>query len=56
MKNILYDCHTIPIAGRLGFQKTFAVVKKYYFWLGLKRDVKNYVERCLLCQTNKWSK
>jgi hypothetical protein len=52
-KNIIYDCHNIPISGHPGFQKTYAVVKKYYFWPGLKRDVKDHVEKCLLCQTNK---
>jgi ribonuclease HI len=27
-KNIIYDCHNIPISGHPGFQKTYAVVKK----------------------------
>ena len=29
------------------------IVKKNYFWLGLKIDVKIYVKRCLLCPMNK---
>ena len=52
-KNIIYDCHDIPISGHPGFQKTRALVKKRYFWSGLKRDVNDHVKRCLLCQTNK---
>ena len=35
-KIIIYDCHNIPILGHPGFQKTYALVKKNYFWPGLK--------------------
>ena len=41
------------ILGHPGFQKTYAAMKKYYYWSGLKRDSKNHVEISLLCQTNK---
>jgi hypothetical protein len=33
--------------------KPYVVVKKYYFWPGMKIDVKKYVKRCLLCPMNK---
>ena len=52
-KSIIFDCHNISISCHPGFHKTYAAVKKYYFWPRLKRDVKDHVERCLLCQTNK---
>ena len=55
-KNIIYDFYNIPISSHPGFQKTYATNKKYYFWPGLKKDVKDHVERCLLCQTNKVEK
>jgi hypothetical protein len=29
------------------------VVKKKYFWLGMKRDIHDYVEKCYMCQVSK---
>ena len=51
--NIMNDLHDIPIAGHPGFQKTYMAVKRHYHWPGMKRDVKEYVERCLKCQVSK---
>jgi hypothetical protein len=51
--NIMHDCHDIPIAGHLGFQKTYIAIKRHYYWQGMKSDIKNYVERCLKCQVSK---
>ena len=50
---IFFDCHNIHVASHPRFQKTYAAVKKYYFWPILKRDVKDHVDRCWLCETNK---
>ena len=52
-KNSIYDCYNMLISGNPRFQKTYAAVKKYYFWLALKNHVKRvfcYVKR------TKWSK
>jgi hypothetical protein len=51
--NIMHDCHDIPIAGHLGFHKTYMAIKRHYYWQGMKSDIKNYVERCLKCQVSK---
>ena len=49
-KVILSEFHVKPYSGHLGFQKTLATVKRYYYWINLKRDVAEFVVRCFNCQ------
>ena len=51
--NIINNLHDIPIAGHPGFQKAYMAVKRYYYWSGMKKNIKEYVERCLKCQVSK---
>jgi hypothetical protein len=51
LKNmILSEMHNVPYAGHLGYQKTIAVVKSQYYWPGMKKEVSNFITRCLECQ------
>ena len=50
---ILYSSHSEPLAGHLGFAKTFDKIKSRYFWFGMQKDVEKYVRRCPDCQTRK---
>ena len=54
--NIMNDLHDIPIASHSGFQKTYMSVKRHYYWLGMKKNIKEYVARCLKCQVSKSKK
>lgn len=49
-KVILWEFHAKPYSGHPGYQKTLTVVKKYYYWPNLKRDVAEFVARCLDCK------
>jgi hypothetical protein len=40
----------VPYAGHPGYQKTVAVVKHQYFWPGMKREIAEYIARCVECQ------
>ena len=51
--NIMNDLHDIPIAGHPGFQKTYISVKRRYYWPGMKKNIKEYLTRCLKCQVSK---
>jgi hypothetical protein len=31
-------------------QKTMAAIKIHYFWLGMKREITEYIARCMECQ------
>jgi hypothetical protein len=50
--NIMNNLQDIPKAVHLGFQKTYRVVKRHYYWPGAKK-IKKYIEICLKCQISK---
>jgi hypothetical protein len=52
-QKVLLELHTSPIGGNSGFLKTYHRVKKAFFWVGLKFDVRRSVAECLGCQQNK---
>jgi hypothetical protein len=47
---ILHEMHNVPYAGHPRYQKTAASIKSYYFWLGMKKDIVEYIARCMECQ------
>ena len=47
---ILFEAHDSFSSGHPGYVKTLNAVRKSYFWTGMKRDILNYVKRCLSCQ------
>ena len=46
-KLILRDYHAKPYLGHPRYQKTMIVVKKLYYWPNLKKEVAEFVARCL---------
>jgi len=42
--------HKVPYVGNLGYRKTIAMVKKQYYWLGIKNEVVDFIAICLECQ------
>ena len=47
---LLHRYHDDPMAGHFAVEKTYDLLGRKYFWKGMKRDVKEYVEECDLCQ------
>ena len=45
--------HNDPLASHFGIEKTREFVAQKYFWLTLRRDVKNYVKGCNVCLASK---
>ena len=39
--------HNVPYAGHPGYQKTMTVIRKEYLWPGMKRDVAEYIAKCM---------
>jgi len=39
--------------GHSGQHRMLKLLKRMYWWPGLKEDVKKYVQRCFKCQQNK---
>jgi hypothetical protein len=47
---ILNEMHNVPYAGYPGYQKTVATVKSHYFWSSMKKEIVEYIARCMECQ------
>jgi hypothetical protein len=49
-KNIvLREMHNLPYVGHPRHHKTIAVVRSQCFWPRMKKEVDNYIARCLEC-------
>src|SRR5690606_13057799 len=55
-KDILNLCHDQPLAGHFGILKTYDLVKRSFYWHGMKSYIKKYVTSCDTCQRNKTSR
>jgi len=47
---VIWLHHDVPAAGHEGRWKMVELVTRNYWWLGVTRDVRKYVEGCDLCQ------
>ena len=48
LKNmVMREMHNVPYVGHPGYQKTITVVKGKYLWPGMKKEVVDYIARCL---------
>ena len=49
-KFILKLAHTIPMAGHMSDKKTKALLRRYYTWPGISKDVVEWCRTCPKCQ------
>ena len=52
-EEILKEHHDSADVGHLGQHRMQELIKRTYWWPGLKEDVKKYVQECVKCQQNK---
>ena len=52
-EEILRENHDSVDVGHLEQQRMLELLKRNYWWLGLKEDIKKYVQGCFKCQQNK---
>ena len=45
----LHIVHNCPLAGHLGVERTLLKAKDYYFWIGMKPAVKDFIAKCHVC-------
>ena len=50
---VLRLAHDNPLSGHLGINKTFDRILRYFFWPGLKADVRHHCKTCHVCQVAK---
>jgi hypothetical protein len=48
LKNlVLKEMHNVPYVGHPGYPNTIPAVKKQYYWPGMKKEVVDFIARCL---------
>jgi hypothetical protein len=47
---ILDELHKIPYTGHPGYQKMITTTKKLFYWSRMKKDIDDYLAKCLECQ------
>jgi hypothetical protein len=47
---VLKEMHDVPYVGHPGYQKMITTVRSQFFWPGMKKDVVDYIARCMECQ------
>ena len=49
-KKILYESHNMVFTMHPRGNKMYQDMKQYYWWRGMKKDISEYVSKCLTCQ------
>ena len=52
-EEILKENHDSADVGHLGQHRMLELIKRTYWWPGLKEDIKKYIQGCFKCQQNK---
>jgi hypothetical protein len=47
---LLSEMHKVPYVGHPSYQKTIIAVKNQYYWPIMKKEVVDFIARCLECQ------
>jgi hypothetical protein len=47
---IMDELHKRPYIGHPGYQKMITTTRKQFYWHGLKRDIADYLAKCIECQ------
>ena len=50
---IISELHCIPFSAHPGVHRTLAKVQQYFYWKGMTSHIREYVESCQVCQTEK---
>ena len=49
-KQVLFEAHETPYSVHPGATKMYQGLKEHFWWNGMKKDVAEYVSKCLTCQ------
>jgi hypothetical protein len=49
-KLIMDEIHKKPYSRHPGYQKMITTTRKQYYWPGMKKDIVEYIARCIECQ------
>lgn len=51
--NLIRKNHSGNLAGHFGLDRTLEQLRRHYFWPKMQRDVRSFVEKCVICQKAK---
>jgi hypothetical protein len=51
---VLKEMHNVPYVGYPGYHKTIAAIRAQYYWPEMKKDVVDFIVRCMECQKVKF--
>ena len=54
-RELLREHHCTPMAGHPGHERTFRLLAAAFFWPKMRKDVKRFVDECVVCQSTKYS-
>ena len=49
-KELIQKCHDTLWVEHLGWQRTYVLIQKGYFWPNMRDDIMQYTKTCLICQ------
>ena len=52
---IMTEYHSSPSAGHPGFERTLRRITAEFYWKNMQKEVRKFVEACVVCQTTKYS-
>ena len=52
-ERVVQELHSTPYSAHPGIQRTIARVRRSFWWKGMTGDVRQFVENCPVCQTEK---
>ncbi|XP_057331695.1 putative uncharacterized protein DDB_G0282133 [Microplitis mediator] len=52
-QKIMAENHETPMAGHKGVTKTYNRIRQRYFWDNIKKNVEDFVRKCISCQKKK---
>jgi len=50
---ILHDCHDSPVSGHPGFERTYELIHRRFYWPSMDVTIRRYVNSCDSCQRTK---
>lgn len=50
---VIHDFHNTPMGGHSGMFRTYKRIASNFYWVGMKKDIQDYIRCCDTCQRNK---
>ncbi len=52
-RQVIEACHSTPLAGHPGINRSFDLAARTYYWPSMLKDIRRFVRNCAICQRSK---